>query len=187
CLLFAILCWLYMIEVIPHSFTFFFTILTLWALQVQCLLQIIVNRLNLLVSDRRHQNYLKYGIAALITAINISVYCIWIPARLQVSDRYIAVNKIWDRFVVYLIVDAFLNWHFVRVVKARLVQNGLDRYRPLLRMNQRLIILSISMDVLIIGMMSLPNTFVYMSVHPVGYLVKLLIELSLASLIVDIS
>ncbi|GAA5924049.1 hypothetical protein JCM3775_005582 [Rhodotorula graminis] len=189
CLLFAILCWLYMIEVIPHSFTFFFTILTLWALQVQCLLQIIVNRLNLLVSDRRHQNYLKYGIAALITAINISVYCIWIPARLQVSDRYIAVNKIWDRCekVVYLIVDAFLNWHFVRVVKARLVQNGLDRYRPLLRMNQRLIILSISMDVLIIGMMSLPNTFVYMSVHPVGYLVKLLIELSLASLIVDIS
>jgi len=54
-------------------------------------------------------------------------------------------------------------------------------------MNQRLIILSISMDVLIIGMMSLPNTFVYMAMHPVGYLVKLLIELSLASLIVDIS
>ena len=93
---------------------------------------------------------------------------IWIPARLQVSDKYIEINKIWDRCekIIYLIVDAFLNWHFVRVVKARLVQNGLDRYRPLLRMNQRLIILSISMDALIIGMMSLPNTFVCASLFP---------------------
>lgn len=32
CLLFAILCWLYMIEVIPHSFTFFFTCVLLVSL-----------------------------------------------------------------------------------------------------------------------------------------------------------
>jgi len=61
---------------------------------------------------------------------------------------------------IYLIVDALLNWYFIKVVRARLVRNGLERYRPLVRFNQRLIVLSISMDALIIGMMSLPNTFV---------------------------
>jgi hypothetical protein len=32
--------------------------------------------------------------------VNISVYCIWIPARLQVSERYEFLNTIWDRFVL---------------------------------------------------------------------------------------
>ncbi|BGP48949.1 hypothetical protein JCM10450v2_004828 [Rhodotorula kratochvilovae] len=189
CLSFTILCFLYMIGEIPHSFIFYFAILTCWALQVQFLLQIIVNRLNLLISDTRHQNYLKYGVAGLITAINISVYCIWIPARLQINETYMHINTIWDRCekCIYLVIDALLNYHFIRVVKARLVSNGLDRYRPLVTFNQRLILVSISMDALIIGMMSLPNTFVYMSMHPVAYLVKLLIELSLGSLIVEIS
>lgn len=36
-------------------------------------------------------------------------------------------------------------------------------------------------------MMSLPNSFVYTSFHPVAYLIKLYIEMSLSSLIVDIS
>lgn len=40
---------------------------------------------------------LKGGVAVLITSINIAVYCIWIPARLQINDTYIHVNEIWDR------------------------------------------------------------------------------------------
>ncbi|GAA6007021.1 uncharacterized protein JCM10292_003432 [Rhodotorula paludigena] len=186
CLVFAVLCWLFMIEVIPPSFAFFFSILTCWALQVQFLLQIIINRVNLLWSDARHQRYLKYGVAALITAINISVYCIWVPARLQLSDTYVHVNEVWDRCekCIYLVVDACLNWLFIRVVRARLVGNGLDRYRPLVRTNQRLILLSISLDALIVGMMSYGNTFVC---TPIAYLGKLAIEMSLGSLIVDIS
>jgi hypothetical protein len=36
--------------------------------------------------------------------------------------------------------------------------------------------LSLSMDVLIIGMMSLKNSFVYMQFHPLAYIVKLKIE-----------
>ncbi|GAA5925920.1 hypothetical protein JCM10213_007321 [Rhodosporidiobolus nylandii] len=173
------------------SFAFFFSILTLWALQVQFLLQIIINRVNLLWSDHKHQQWLKYGTAAIITAINISVYCIWVPARsvLQISAEYIHINKIWDRCekCIYLVVDALLNILFIRVVKRRLVGNGLERYRPLVGFNQRLILVSISMDVLMIGMMSLPNSFVYMAFHPLAYLVKLLIEMQLGALIVDIS
>ncbi|KAK4700708.1 hypothetical protein P7C70_g5535, partial [Phenoliferia sp. Uapishka_3] len=50
-----------------------------------------------------------------------------------------------------------------------------------------MIFISIAMDVLIIGMMSYSNSFVYMMFHPVGYLVKLNIELAMSSLIVDIA
>ncbi|PNP86371.1 hypothetical protein FNYG_00287 [Fusarium nygamai] len=42
---------------------------------------------------------------------------------------------------------------------------------------------SLSMDVLIISMMSLNNTFVYMQFHPFAYIVKLKIEMSMADLI----
>ncbi|GAA6045386.1 hypothetical protein NBRC10513_007758 [Rhodotorula toruloides] len=133
CWIFAVICWLYLIGTIQHSFAFFFAILTCWALQVQFLLQIICNRVNLLWGSRRDQAWLKYGVAALISAINVSVYCIW----------------------------------------KQLVANGLERYRPLVRFNSRLILLSIAMDVFIIAMMSLRNSFTYMSIHPVAYLVKL--------------
>ncbi|BGP08758.1 hypothetical protein JCM10049v2_004608 [Rhodotorula toruloides] len=203
CWIFAVICWLYIIGTIQHSFAFFFAILTCWALYVviafvipstaSCtitfLLQIICSRIVLLWGDRRDQAMLKYGVALLITLINLSVYCIWIPARLQVSERYIRINEVWDRCekCIYLVVDALLNYLFIRTVNRQLVKNGLDRYRPLVRFNSRLILLSIGMDVFIIGMMSLKQSFVYMSVHPVAYLVKLQIEMTMSDLIVDIS
>ncbi|KAM5350872.1 hypothetical protein ACJZ2D_017159 [Fusarium nematophilum] len=46
---------------------------------------------------------------------------------------------------------------------------------------------SLSMDVLIISMMSLHNTFVYMQFHPFAYIVKLKIEMSMADLISKIA
>lgn len=97
-----------------------------------------------------------------MTCINISVYCIWIPARLQISDRFIWINEWWDRCekVIYLIADASLNIYFVIVVQRNLVSNGLEKYRRLTKFNIFIIGFSLSMDVLIIGMMSLPNTFV---------------------------
>lgn len=64
-----------------NSFAFYFSILTLWALQVQFLLQIIINRVGVLMLDRKKANNVKYGVAAFITLINISVYCIWVRAE----------------------------------------------------------------------------------------------------------
>lgn len=63
------------------------TTVTFWALQVQFLLQIIINRIIVILADHERAFYMKWGVAALITAVNISVYCIWIPARLQISDK----------------------------------------------------------------------------------------------------
>jgi hypothetical protein len=62
--------------------------------------------------------------------------------------------------VLYLIIDGLLNWYFLKVVKANLVNNGLQKYNKLLRFNQRIIVLSLLMDVMIIGAMSIPNSFV---------------------------
>jgi hypothetical protein len=106
--------------------------------------------------------HLKIGVAAFITAINISVYLIWIPARLQTSERYIWINEWWDRCekVLYLIVDAFLNLYFVRIIQVNLVTRGMTKYRSLVKFNMLIIGFSLGMDVLIISMMSLKNTFV---------------------------
>ncbi|KAL7276800.1 hypothetical protein RUND412_000186 [Rhizina undulata] len=186
CTTFSIICWLHLYkDIIPGSFIFYFCILTLWALQVQFLLQIIINRIAVIISDRQKTTRIKWGVAALITCINISVYCIWIPARMQISERYIHINDVWDRCekIIYLIVDAILNWYFIRVVKSRLVHQGSSKYNRLVKFNVRIIILSLAMDCLIIGTMSIGNSFVYMQFHPLAYTVKLNIEMSMASLI----
>ncbi|KAH8656310.1 hypothetical protein BGZ61DRAFT_466808 [Ilyonectria robusta] len=189
CLGFGIICFMYILGVVMPSFAFYFCILTLWALQVQFLLQIIVNRCAILLHDQTFVWRVKYGVAAFITAINISVYCIWIPARLQISESYIHINEIWDRCekIIYLLVDACLNFLFIRIVRSNLVELGLSKYDNLVKFNMFIIVFSLSMDVLIVSMMSLKNTFVYMQFHPLAYIVKLNIEMSMASLIAKIA
>lgn len=64
--------------------------------------------------------------------------------------RFVEINKYWDRISKCLIclVDAGLNWYFLRVVKQRLVeQYGLMKYAPLVDFNTRLMVLSVLLDV----------------------------------------
>ncbi|KAJ6514918.1 hypothetical protein C8R47DRAFT_496325 [Mycena vitilis] len=186
---FAIMSWLYLRKIIPHSFAFFFSILVLWSLQVQILLQIIVNRICILLRTDRERNILKYGIAGIILVINISVFNIWLPAKLQINETYASINLWWDRVekCLYLVVDAGLNYYFIRSVKQRLVSHGLTKYDALVRYNLQIIGVSLAMDVLIIAMMSLHNDFVYMQFHPVAYIAKLNIEMSMGQLIVKVA
>lgn len=90
------------------------------------------------------------------------MYCIWIPARLQISEEYIRINNVWDRCekCFYLIIDGLLNLYFVRIVQRNLVQQGLRKYASLVKFNVGIISFSLGMDILIIAMMSLNNTFV---------------------------
>jgi hypothetical protein len=111
--------------------------------------------------NRKKFRLLKYGVAFIITLVNISVYCIWIPARLNVSERYVHINAIWDRIekCIFLIVDVSLNAYFMYLVRKQLISLGLDKYKPLFRFNACIIVVSVSMDILLITMMSLPNNF----------------------------
>ncbi|CAE7068333.1 unnamed protein product [Rhizoctonia solani] len=189
CTVFAIICWLYLCEIIGYSFWFYFWILTMWAFQVQFLLQIIVNRICILLPTPSRKFWLKFIIAAWITAINISVYCIWVPAKLQISEKFHHINVYWDRTekILYLITDAILNWMFISIIKKRLVAMGLKKYDKLVKFNERIIMVSLSMDVLIIAMMSYRNDFVYMQFHPVAYMVKLEIEMCMSRLMVKVA
>ncbi|KAH7551079.1 hypothetical protein BM1_09953 [Bipolaris maydis] len=152
---------------------------------IQVLPQIIVNRIRVVLPDRRRGRYLAIGTAVIVTLINISVFCVWIPARLQISQRWIRINSIWDRIekVLFLLLDAYLNWYFIKTVQSELVRNGLSKYNRLVRFNKRIIVVSLLFDVMIIAAMSIPNGFVYAIFHPLAYLAKLNIEMSMAHLI----
>ena len=64
--------------------------------------------------------------------------------------------------VLILIVDAGLNWYFLRIVQERLLnQHGLVKYTPLVSFNTKLLLLSILMDGMLIGLMFLPNPIVF--------------------------
>ncbi|KEZ42892.1 hypothetical protein SAPIO_CDS5325 [Scedosporium apiospermum] len=110
----------------------------------------------------------------------------WLFLDGVLGPTFVEINKYWDRIskVLILLVDAGLNWYFLRIVKVRLVsQHGLAKYKPLVGFNAKLMVLSICMDVMLIGLMSLKNQVVFVQFHPVAYMVKLNIEMSMASLI----
>jgi hypothetical protein len=127
------------------------------------LIQIIRNRISLLITSDREKFWLKWGSFLIVLGINISVYCIWIPARLQISPFWIQLNNIWDRIekAIYLVLDAGLNIYFVVLVKRKLLSSGVTKYYPLFRFNIMMVVLSLSLDVLLIGLMSLPNGLIY--------------------------
>lgn len=105
---------------------------------------------------------LRFGVAFFITIINISVFCIWIPAQLGISDTYVNINRVWDRVekAIFLLIDASLNYYFIKIVKETLVQRDLTKYSKLVNFNVYMIVISLSMDVVVIGMMSLEDSLV---------------------------
>ncbi|KAF4452315.1 hypothetical protein F53441_4833 [Fusarium austroafricanum] len=182
------LAWGFQRQYIDPSFMFYFSVALFWAIQVQLLLQIILNRLGLLMVVPGRAARLKWIVFALILAVNISVFIIWMPARLQINDERIHLNTTWDRCekVIFAVVDGALNAYFIHLVRSRLIENGLTKYIPLYRMNLFLIFVSLSLDVVLVGLMSLPSSLVYLSFHPVCYLLKLQIEMKMAELITKI-
>lgn len=97
---------------------------------------------------------IKWGTVAIITSINIAVFIIWIPSHLSPpppgAATFVKINNVWDKIskVLILIVDAGLNWYFLKTVKERLVrQHGLTKYAPLVSFNAKLMVVSIAMDV----------------------------------------
>ncbi|KAI3571478.1 hypothetical protein IWW34DRAFT_290334 [Fusarium oxysporum f. sp. albedinis] len=184
----AILGWLFLDGNIGPTVPVFFFILLFWVFEVQLLLQIIVNRISIIAEHRSTIFKLKWGTAALITCVNIAVFCIFIPAHIvpPASELFVEINKYWDRAskIIILLVDAGLNWYFLHVVKKRLIeQHRLKKYEPLVSFNAKLMIVSILMDGMLIGLMWLPNQTVFIQFHPVTYMVKLNIEMSMAKLI----
>ncbi|KAK6826127.1 hypothetical protein PG987_013621 [Apiospora arundinis] len=172
----GILSWLYLWGTIETSFWIFFFILIAWIFQVQCIIQIIINRIALLMRDRKIVRRMQWGCAIGLGIINVSVFCIWIPARLQISSTF--VHK-----CIFCLIDVALNVYFVYLVRSRLISNGLTKYNRLFKFNLFMIVVSMSLDVILIGVMSLGQGFIYVQFHPLVYMLKLHIELNMADLI----
>ncbi|KAL1616778.1 hypothetical protein SLS54_008170 [Diplodia seriata] len=205
--------WFFMMGMIPPSFWFFFFVLVFWVIQIQVILQIIVNRVGLLVPDKRHVRKMKWCVAAYVGVINVSVFCIWLPAQLQRSATYVRLNRIWDPVTkgLFLLLDGSLNLYFLRMVRRDLIAMGLHKYTTLFWTNAAMAVVSVFMDVsslykyrhqfpakphqssphtdepanqvAIILSMLFKNPFVYVQFHPLAYLIKLSIEMALADLI----
>lgn len=123
-------------------------------------MQIIINRISILMVVRQNARKLKLAVFLILLAINVSVFCVWIPARLQINGTYVKVNAVWDRIekCIFLVVDAALNLYFIHLVRSRLVANGLTKYTRLFRFNLGMIAVSMTMDVCF---RSSPRSMVY--------------------------
>ncbi|KAJ4301781.1 hypothetical protein N0V90_003875 [Kalmusia sp. IMI 367209] len=188
----GVLGWFFLSGDIGPTVPVLFFILLCWVFQIQLLMQIIINRIALIAEHRSTVRSMKWWTVVIITAVNIAVFVIWIPSHTvpPVSKIFVDINNIWDKIskVIILVVDAGLNWYFLRTVKKRLVQqHGLVKYKPLVGFNAKLMVLSIAMDGMLIGLMFLKNQIVYVQFHPVVYMVKLNIEMSMASLVVRLA
>ncbi|KAK3318841.1 hypothetical protein B0H66DRAFT_622967, partial [Apodospora peruviana] len=153
---------------------------------VQCLMQIMTNRIALIMYDPVRAAKLKWIVIVAIGIINVSVFCIWVPARLQISSTYIQANQIWDRAekCIFLVIDAALNSYFMYLIKSKLVANGLKKYCLVYRFNLVMVCLSISLDVSIITHIPVSlSSFRYVQLHPAAYLIKLHIEMNIAELL----
>ncbi|KAK2614551.1 hypothetical protein N8I77_001362 [Diaporthe amygdali] len=189
--IYSLISYLYVHSIIPPSFWLFFAILCLWTIQTQCLMHIIINRIALIIYDGRRVVRLKWTVAVLLGLVNISVFIVWMPARLQISPAWIHFNEIWDRVEkgIFAGIDLGLNLYFIYLVRSELIAHGLTKYKALYKFNIVMIFFSLSLDVILIGIMSLPDSFVvysYIQFHPLMYLIKLAIEMNMAELIIKI-
>ncbi|KAM0560082.1 hypothetical protein ACHAPJ_004042 [Fusarium lateritium] len=138
--------------------------------------------------DRRNAFKIRWITAIILGLINISVFCIWIPAQMQISQKYHDINVIWDRIEkgIFLVIDACLHSYFIYLIRVKLISNGLDKYKPLLRYNLAMVAVSMCLDVILIGSMSIGNGFIYVQFHPLVYMLKLHIEMNISALIVRV-
>ncbi|KFA68333.1 hypothetical protein S40285_09651, partial [Stachybotrys chlorohalonatus IBT 40285] len=130
CLIISLICWMNMRSYIAPSFGFYFFVVLLWSIQIQCLMQIIINRIALLMQVPGHATRLKWSVFFILLAIILGTFCISIPARLQINPAYMRAYNVWIRIKksILLAVDVTLNLCFIYLVRSHLVAAGLVKY-----------------------------------------------------------
>jgi hypothetical protein len=141
-------------------------VVIMWTIITQLLVQIIANRISLIMINKKKSRAIKWMLFIFVGLINISVFTIWVPGLLQTSHTYITLNYVWEHIEksIFLVVDLGLNIYFLYLVRSELIAQGLTKYWPLFNFNVGIILLSTSMDILLLGLQSLPNTYEYVSI-----------------------
>ncbi|THY75746.1 hypothetical protein D6C95_10006, partial [Aureobasidium pullulans] len=89
-------------------------LLFFWTISLQCILQIIINRISVLMV-RKNAVRLKIIVCLLTLVINISAFLVWLPALLQINKTWVIINVHWDRAekACFLVMDGGLNAYFI--------------------------------------------------------------------------
>lgn len=149
--------------------------MTLWAVQTQLLSQIIANRVSIIMVNRHKAKWLRLGLFVSILAVNIVVYVIWITAHMpNATPAQQERNAIFEKAekTFFLVVDLGLNILFLYLVRFRLIAGGLSKYWRLLKMNAVLVVVSTAMDAALLGMLSLPDPYVYAAPPKASFLLQ---------------
>lgn len=119
----------------------------LWIVQIQCVLQVVANRLSFLVFRRSKR--IRLAILYIMTFITVTGACTWLPGSLQLTPSITRVASIWDRCnkSLFSATDLTLNLIFLRMVWRKLVAVGLTKYKQLFYFNACMSFISISSDV----------------------------------------
>ncbi|KEQ80650.1 hypothetical protein M438DRAFT_385449 [Aureobasidium pullulans EXF-150] len=159
-------------------------LLFFWTISLQCILQIIINRISVLMV-RKNAVRLKIIVCLLTLVINISAFLVWLPALLQINKTWIIINVHWDRAekACFLVMDGGLNAYFIYLVRTKLIANGLQKYNRLFYFNISMSMLSLSLDCILIGSIFLPGPYVNVQFYTLTYLLKLYIEMNITILI----
>jgi len=133
----------------------------MWSIITQLLLQIVVNRVGLIMMDQRKAVRLRWILFAVVSVVQISVFCIWIPALLAVDHTWVDLNHVWERLEksFFLLTDLILNIYFLYLVRSRLISQGLTKYWALFNFNSAAVLVSTCMDILLIGLQNLQNPY----------------------------
>lgn len=70
------------LTIFNYSVPSLFFILTLWVFEIQLLMQVIINRIAIISETQITIRKLQWGTALGISAINVAVFCIFIPAHM---------------------------------------------------------------------------------------------------------
>ncbi|THZ65374.1 hypothetical protein D6C85_08357 [Aureobasidium pullulans] len=162
-------------------------LLFFWTISLQCILQIIINRISVLMV-RKNAVRLKIIVCLLTLVINISAFLVWLPALLQINETWMIINVHWDRAekACFLVMDGGLNAYFIYLVRTKLIANGLQKYTRLFYFNISMSMLSLSLDCILIGSIFLPGPYVNVQFYTLTYLLKLYIEMNITILIAKI-
>lgn len=112
--------------------------------------------------NRQRGKHLKLALFLSIACINVAVGCIWVPAMLPgATGKEEKLNFMFEKAekTFFLIIDLALNLYFLYLVRFRLIADGLRKYWRLFNMNVGAVIVSTSMDILLVSFLSLPDPY----------------------------
>ena len=107
---------------------------------------------------------MKWTLVVAIGCVNIAVFYIWTTAQMPSATPYqVMVNHMFEKAEksFFLVIDLALNLYFLYLVRFRLIADGLSKYWRLFNFNAGIVVVSTSMDVLLLGFLSLPDPYLY--------------------------